>query len=493
VLGFIKTAIAEILKVREEERKVPMKTMGLFLNLLVPNVMKMEQIENLINDVSDAFSKDKDFEDFFLEIFPISESDASFIGYDNSTNDYHIIPDEGYLTIDGGKGTMDFSLIRKINGTRYSYECLFRDGFIGSGNAITYALFDHVCAIMVGPTDVEKRKGLMAKILFESDPYGLLQLAKQLDNIKKNYNVEDIDKAEKCCQLLKDRTVGKTDGLVASGLANILQEIGKEISNPYFGDKFGIIHATCYNICNLMVSNLIRSQIYPIQLMSAMKREPEYNETSSLFYHHVLLSGRAFLFVPLREQLKRVLMEDFGMNNNDIVYIEETAKSGCLNGTLRNLVVNLNCGLFGKPVVVKALNESEKKKKHSTNNVFNRLNNSEHSIEKDVKFDNKDVDGVSLMNGWDFYLGVHDNIRLNGHKLDVDRNRACDYNMYFANATLYLRDKETVSPLTYMNDIVTQTETNMSYMSRFPDYQNENVDEDRRNLYAWSLPDVKQL
>jgi hypothetical protein len=489
VLSFIKTAIAEIReRQKEKDREKPL---GLFLNLLVPNVMKMEGIEKLVKNVSEKFSKSDKYKDIFLEIFPISESDASFVGYANSKEDNQIKPNEVYLTIDGGKGTMDFSLIKKVEGTRFSYECMFRDGFIGSGNAITYALFDYLCAIMVGPTDVEGRKKLMRRILFESDPYGLLLLAKQLDSIKKNYNQEESKKmADKCCEELKRLTNGKTDELNASGLATLLQAIGEKFRYPCFGDRFGIIHATCYNICNLLVSNLSRSHIYPVQMKSAIMNESGYNESGSLFYHHVLLSGRAFMFALLREQLVHVLKEDFGMDDKDIVYDSNTAKSGCLNGTMHKLVVNLNCGLFGKPVVVKAPNESEKKVKHSNGSPFNRFSNSEYDIEENVQF-NMDVNIETLMKGWDIELDVNDNIRLNGHKLEVKSNKGVIFNLYFTDAALYLRDDKDVNELDYKNDIV-QTETNLSYMSRFPNYKDGNIADDQKNLYALVFPDVKQ-
>lgn len=482
--NFLRTAIAAI---SEKEDSLP-EHVGLQINLLVPNVMNIRNVNKLIDQILSGFSHLQDnnpelYGKFHLEITPISESDASFAGYFEANKGLPFIqPNKNYLIIDGGKGTMDFSIINIKD--KDNYESLYRNGFIGSGNAITYAIFDHLCAIIKGSPENKGRKELMQNILFnsENDQVGRKKLLEVIEKIKRAYENTSTKDIENNCNKLNDLFSGQSlDELTAGGLAAKLEE--EELTGS-FGDKYGIIHATCYNICSSLSYNLMRNNI----------STPELNKIqptgADIFFDEVILAGRTFMFKMLKEELKRVLKEEWHFTK-EIKYDPQEAKEACLNGALAWNFVNCNSGLSGRPCKASVFSHQNQQTNQSSNYLWKELLFGETNGTATIKHQtlkNFKINEDFLMNGFDIELNSYENLKMNGFELE-DRNAnkgARRYNFYYTEKGILLRnDGNVYTPV--LNNILKETNVaeKLLFASRFPRYDNE---DDKANLCLWELP-----
>lgn len=480
--NFLRTAIAAI---SEKEELLP-DHIGLQINLLVPNVMNIGNVNKLIDQILSGFSYLQDnnpelYGKFHLEITPISESDASFAGYFEANKGQPFIqPNKNYLIIDGGKGTMDFSIIRIED--KDNYESRYRNGFIGSGNAITYAIFDHLCAIIKDSPENEGRKKLMQDILFnkKNDQVGRKKLLEVLEKIKKAYSNSPSDQIEKNCNKLNDLFSGQdTTELTAGGLAAKLEE--EELIGS-FGDKYGIIHATCYNICSSLSYNLMRNNI------STPEREKIQNTGADIFFDEVILAGRTFMFKMLKDELKRVLKEEWHFTKK-IEYDSKEAKEACLNGALAWNFVNCNSGLSGIPCKALACGPSQKPIKQENNHweiLFKPRSGGSTLRHQTLK--NFEINEDFLMNGFDIELEANEDLKMNGFELEDRNANKADrkYNFYYTEKGILLRNEGNVyTPILNNRLKETNVAEKLLFASRFPRYDNAN---DKANLCLWELP-----
>jgi hypothetical protein len=489
VTDFIKTAIAKIQTGRLQTRDI-----GIQLNLLVPNVMSMKMVMTLISNIFKGILLNGDISSrVHLEIVPYSESDASFAGYcSNEKEDIRKLEsDKTYLTIDAGKGTIDFSVI-SIH-SQNNYESLYRDGFIGAGNTITYALFDYICAIIVGSMDAEARQQLMCQILFgpQTDQSGRKKLLESLEHIKLCYNTPDGKERERCDHLFHE-TNKKKDDLTASGLALILK---KEGIQGCLGDQYGIIHATCYNICNLFTRHLFLNKVISRQQEKLQKKSSKNDEKKipgEMVFDQVILAGRAFKFPMLYREFLNYFTKELLCSPNDIRYDEKYAKSICLYGVMDMLDINYNCGLAGIPSVEGVFaSSSAADGKDDLSRKLNSLGDWIKSfVEKKIVDTNSlstpvnhfRIDEEFLMNGCDFEIDGNSQLRFNGHKMSFRPSsvEAQPYNLYYGDNCLMLRSDQNIQELTISRGELPH-ENEMLFQCKFPWY----TEEDRKNFYMF--------
>ncbi len=436
ILNFIETIIYAILKGKID------KHIGIQLKLLVPNVMSIGAIKTLIQNIYDKLQLDDILGEYVhLEITPVSESDASFAGY---VEENEVKEQRTFLTIDAGKGTMDYSITR-IDKEGH-IENLYQNGFIGAGNAVTYALFDHVCAVIIGSTDSRKRKKLMKQVLMDkqSDQKGLRDLHEALEKIKRTYETKDsIESVQQRCKNLQDKTQNQTDELIARGLASILNEVG----TGSLGDQYSIIHKMCYDICSKLVLSL--DDKVTMGTSKSWKIWKNIGKQKKLHVDEVLLTGRAFRFPLLRETLEKLLKEKWGEAVS--VKLLPNSKSLCLRGALRSdLSVNLNCGLPSKPQIYKTSKLDNTGFNYDTSNVFNI---DEHFLNKGQEIDERSA------------------IFFNGHEWSVGgMNHRMTGELYFTGEQPILRHQDSIDVLEPRLQI---NENSMVFESKFPIYNQE--------------------
>ena len=458
ISDFIETIVKEFTGKNEAINK----HIGLHLKLLVPNVMGIKTIKKLIRNIYDKLLSDENLGEYVhIEISPISESDASFAGY---VEENEVKEQRTFLTIDAGKGTMDYSISRvDQDGEIESY---YQDGFIGAGNAITYALFDHICAIIVGSTDVKARRELMKRILMGgiSDQKGLRELHEALETIKRSYGDSDeesnsLDAIRKRCEALHKQVGEGLVELSAGGLANKLNSLG--IGS--FGDEFSIIIKMCYDICNKLLLSL--DQKISICSDSKWKFWKGRGNHTTLHVDKVILTGRAFKFPILKETFNSMFKEKWG-DNIPIVSLDkgprDNHKDLCLKGALSlNLSINLNCGLPSKPQIYTNLNLG--------NTSWNFKTQNEFEIDEDFINTGKIIEDKSVV----FYNGFEWTVP------GFSNNKSISGELYFTGEKPILRHKDSIDILKPKSK---NQENSMVFESKFPLY-NKKIDAEKIPLF----------
>src|SRR6185436_6130846 len=87
-------------------------------------------------------------DELFIEYETISESDAAFMGYQQThAADVQITNGEMALVIDCGKGTTDISILLADDNENYS--SFFRTGFAGAGNVLSYGFAEDLLTLLL--------------------------------------------------------------------------------------------------------------------------------------------------------------------------------------------------------------------------------------------------------------------------------------------------------------------------------------------------------
>lgn len=487
VLNFIISACYKIIESRTEMGDD--KTIGLQLELLVPNVMSMSTTRRLISSLQDKFHCMMDVPQlsrFCLEINAFSESDASFRGYFYNHRDKNLLhANRSYLMIDAGKGTLDFSVISIQNREKfYSY---YRDGFVGSGNAVTYALFDHICAVIAGFTNNHGRKQLMQNLLFgtQTDQLGLRRLLNVLESIKAA--VPNPNTAKRNCESLKNELGQGSHNL---NLEKLVEHLEKNPGD--YGDQFGIIHATCDKICMLLVNNLLDNHI----ISSNMPKHVKIEEQPACRFDEVILAGRAFRYPMFLQTLCTHMERYFGIQKANVRFDSGMAKIGCLYGLLQCHLVNSNCGLTGVPSIGRVLlTDNEESKKQHRNfeediDLFIKLGagNDGDTYVKTEPVTDFTIDSNFLNKGYDITIASNQVLRMNGHEMQYETKMYGEhFNLFYDGTDLLLRNEANVSPL---RRSVAQipVQSTLIFESRFPNYEPA----DKSSLRYFFFPELNK-
>lgn len=497
VLDFIRTVCHYIVGLRNIDSQT--STFGLQLELLVPNVMSMIQISKMVTAVQtkfDSYLDDPVLGNFRLEINTFSESDASFLGYfrNQARFDNRLVADKPYLIIDGGNGTMDFSIISISN--IVEYKSFYRDGFVGSGNAITYALFDHICAVIVGFMNNDGRKKLMQSLLFgaQTDQLGLRNLRNELEKIKKAD--KNVLTAERNCKLLKEKFGNEWQKMNLGALTSFLSE-----NKGDYGDCFGIIHATCDKICRLLTNNLLRNRIKS----NCMPHEMDGNWTPAARFDEVILAGRAFRYPMLRETLQAYMQKYFGITKDKIQFHSKSAKVSCLYGLFQFKMVNGNCGLSGIPSVGIVLDKNDGNSNSQDgrtggvwfDNILDKwLSSANQQAGRLTPVESFEVNEDFLNKGCDIQIKSNEVLFLNGREIQtaiplINKSAAGNnkFNLYYNGTELLLRTNNNVSQLTRVAAKI-PIESSLIYESRFPNYDSQQVSSDMADLRYFNFPEI---
>ena len=266
----------------------------LHFTLLVPNIYTIQEIilvkkivRNIINE------SDKSGKILGLEISNLSESDASFLG---CLKHEAVQPGNYYIIIDCGKGTTDFSIIQVDAGDGTVVKPIYRNGFAGAGNLISYAFFQSSLYFLRGlASNSENYHRNLESFLqthFDSDSVTdfRIRFYQKIEEWKRNY--------------LPGLAESETEKLwlqATSGASNITEwfsqpttpsasEIATLIGKiPCAHDWNGYIERTVSDIATRVCGSLE-------QIVSHLER----NKSKC---GGILLTGRGFKFTPLRQAL----------------------------------------------------------------------------------------------------------------------------------------------------------------------------------------------
>ena len=311
IMRFLHEALKRIGELQNEAmRGIDVNTAVRF-TILLPNVMPQSDVSSLIHKLQELANTPEFLKKFsdcitvpYIQVACCSESDASFL---ERMNVIGLAPGDRCLTIDIGKGTTDFSITKKIDANKAT--SLFRSGFVGAGNAVSYAIFDNCIEQMVGKS---KKKEVIKKVL-DAEPALLFDLDNAIEEIKHNW--------------------GKSS--TKSPLAEISPNASVEVVLDKIRMAKGISDTT--GSITKMAEGITEN---------ILKRLPDVK------INKIVISGRAFRFNELKEVLEKKLAEKF--RGVDCVYNDQSAKSGCLLGASSTIKLSLSSSMVGMPFILDA-------------------------------------------------------------------------------------------------------------------------------------------
>jgi hypothetical protein len=311
--------------------------------LLVPNIYTVEDVnssKNIIRKIIEQLNTESlNGHIRACEIGTISESDASFLGH--YTSGLNVTePNRYYIIIDCGKGTTDFSIIQTDIKQQRELKPLYRNGFAGAGNLISYAVFESVLWYVIS----QSNKPANAKDFFEDifsnpDKARMYELFGLIEKLKFNYD-PNLSKADIERQWQNIRSGSYTfanifDRPAEVTLANFLSLL-QQCDRCY--DWNGYIDQTAGRIVSNIVDNI--SQVTP-------------HFAKELSCGGILLTGRAFLFKPLQKKLEQQVKEVLKLDPSLIKQptVNTKLKNVCMDGIFRsNYTVNPE--LVGFPIQI---------------------------------------------------------------------------------------------------------------------------------------------
>lgn len=457
--------------------------------LLVPNIYDYADVrhtQQLLHKIFNDFAQ-HEYKGRILawEILTISESDASFLGYINK-NDVRVQKDSDYIIVDAGKGTTDFSVIRTGKDNLFHIKPIYRNGFAGAGNMITFAIFETVLHYIRANADNAALafrfiKDQVLRNLTDSNLEVKNRLYKELERLKYNY-IENKGYALNQWVNARSGDFNFRNITEAGSDINTLIDLLSQIEN--ISDFYGYVDETCKLIAQRVVSNL-----------KMIKENKEDFNCGG-----VLLTGRGFLFKPLAEELRECLREQLQIADEWIHTLSGTElKDVCIKGVFNN-TVRLNTERIGYPIQIIVDHPSsapakpeavEEKKKTSFSNrliniFFNELNDIENA--KAVLTTDKPITYNTLYKS-QILIGAK-RFKVAGSSIYDNAGEAVDADILFTPQGYLVRKLEhhTVKQILPLAEIFDhdKIEMNMVVPSLFPNYIDEQY------IYSMRRDDIRK-
>lgn len=426
---------------------------GIIVTLLVPNIYTHHDVFDLLHALrmhtSDLLASLKIPGDLFIEYETISESDAAFMGYQqtNASNG-GLANGEIALVIDCGKGTTDISMV--IADEHENYSSFFRTGFAGAGNVISYAfaedLLTQLLRAIPASNDISVADFIHRYILGQDLTIDVLNFIQLIETQKKKFKefreIGIMQFAELAEQSFNtERRIGnlyKDQSTLLQYAENILRD-----RNIRWDDEVtGIIEKATDALVYCILSS-IQDVITP----DIRKR-----------IRVVLLSGRAFYFEDLKEKLSAGLSRQLGPH----AQVKTVSSGRSLNN--KNIAVH---GAFSGAYKITDFTGIPIDKRDGLSRNNDVLNNNMYLYR-----------GIKIQPGNDILYNTAV-VRRNNQQLKAFRNKSVD--IFFTRDNIYLRlmenqkvkdVKSLYSILVSMADVYAPLH-DMKAISMFPNYQGE--------------------
>lgn len=349
VVNYILQAVLK--KLRESNREK--RPIYLVVKLLVPNVFDQPKVARLVNGTIEGLDKIAEkYPDYLLsgkEVSTISESDASFLGFkrlkDKETiqnNQSFFTAGKRYLTIDAGKGTIDFSIL-ELNKTDFQLSSLYRSGFIGAGNVISYAFIDTIFTEIFGEDTTERQQALYNICL--SSKAGLadkIRFNELVEDLKKNYKHKANHAKYKSLEQLIPTELQdiRREYQQKPDAAGLLEQISKAIEiviqkQGSIKDEFQIIFDTITKMVSRIANEVYQTGYY-----------------TDILIDKIILTGRGFKFELLVEEIQKEFKKP--------TVTTEELKKICLLGAFSGEKINFDSNLVGSPNIYQLLGNNPK-------------------------------------------------------------------------------------------------------------------------------------
>lgn len=281
---------------------------GLIVTLLVPNIYTQHDIFEMLNELRKQTgnllsSLHINGADLFIEYETISESDAAFMGYQQThANEVCLSNGDIALVVDCGKGTTDISMLLADDNENYS--SFFRTGFAGAGNVLLYAFAEdfltQVLKVIPGDNSISVSDFIRQQILNQNLTADVLNFIQLMEEQKKNYSkLQPIGVMEFSQIAENSMSTERTIGNLYKDQTTLMQYTDVILRGRgvrWDEGLTGIIDKATDCIVQCIISSI--SDVITKDVKKRIKA--------------VMLSGRAFYFVGLKVKLEKELNELLG-------------------------------------------------------------------------------------------------------------------------------------------------------------------------------------
>ena len=427
---------------------------GIIVTLLVPNMYTQHDVFELLNELryqtgNLLSSLGIAAAALYIEYETISESDAAFMGYQQTHADaVNLSNGEIALVIDCGKGTTDISMLLADDNENYS--SFFRTGFAGAGNVLLYGFTEDFLTLVLkaipGSNDLSVKDFISSYILNQNLTADVLDFIQLMEIQKKKYKNLPAVGVTAFAQLAENSlSTERTIGNLYKDPSTLLQYAGailKDRSIRWDDEVTGIISKATDCIVHCIIASI--RDVITRDIKKRIKT--------------VMLSGRAFYFDELKKRLEKELKDLLGAGINinmvppgRVLNNKNVALHGAFSGAYKIT------DFTGIPI--------DKKEGLSKNNDV--LNNNMYLYR-----------GIKIEPGNDILYNAAV-VRRNNQALKAFKNKTVD--IYFTRDNIYLRlmENQRVKDVRSLYSILTSVAESwspiqdMKAISMFPGYSGE--------------------
>lgn len=304
------------------------------LTILMPNVYDQPQLSTKLKDINEDVAKMLDLPEFEgiirgVEVNSISESDASILGLKAIDTEAALhLPKGNYLIMDAGKGTLDFSVLRFDPDAKDSnYICKYRSGIVGSGNAISYAVFlDLMTALLKDQGITGKNRielyidAIIRHLVAKGDEALVAEMMRYVDRIKCIYGESPAEGSASFATRKNDTSEASSEELAPVQIKN--SEDGQMTSIVLLKDKTLSLNdiVEFLKTCFTNVNNYLQSQLKITDLAmtytDAMIQNLADSAVLEFKYREpldfIVLTGRGFMM----SQFKKAVLKNIRRKMN---------------------------------------------------------------------------------------------------------------------------------------------------------------------------------
>lgn len=276
---------------------------GIIVTLLVPNIYTQHDVFELLNELRRQTgnllsSMGMENNGLYIEYETISESDAAFMGYQQThADEVNLSNGEIALVIDCGKGTTDISMLLADDNENYS--SFFRTGFAGAGNVLLYGFAEDFLTLVLkaipGNNDMAVKDFISRHILDQNLTADVLNFIQLMEDQKKKFSNLQPVSISAFAQLAENSvSTERTIGNLHRDHSTLLQYadlILKDRSIRWDDEVTGLISKATDCIVHCIIASI--KDVITKDIKKRIKT--------------VMLSGRAFYFDALKMKLEKEL------------------------------------------------------------------------------------------------------------------------------------------------------------------------------------------
>ena len=281
---------------------------GIIVTLLVPNIYTQHDVFEMLNELRNQTGNLLNSlcipgGALYIEYETISESDAAFMGYQQThADEVNLSNGEIALVIDCGKGTTDISMLLADDNENYS--SFFRTGFAGAGNVLLYGFAEDFLTLVLkaipGNNDISVKDFISRHILDQNLTADVLNFIQLMEDQKKKFNNLQAVGITEFAQLAENSlSTERTIGNLYKNQSTLLQyadAILKDRSIRWDDEVTGLIGKATDCIVHCIIASI--RDVITKDIKKRIKA--------------VMLSGRAFYFDELKVKLERELKDLLG-------------------------------------------------------------------------------------------------------------------------------------------------------------------------------------